>query len=79
MIFLHGNNTFQQHWLYFTGIRIYSLANSGSYILASNGYLRILLGMILAGVATTTKRTLLTLYFGKRSFGEKKNCIVSAK
>jgi hypothetical protein len=79
MILLHGNNAFQQHWLYFTGIRIYSLANSGSYILASNGYLRILLGMLLAGVATTIKRTFLTLHFGKRSFGEKKNCIVSSK
>lgn len=68
MILLHGNNPFQVHWLYWTGIRLYSQANSGSYILSSSVYLRVLIGMVLAGVATTLKRTVLTLYFGKRSF-----------
>lgn len=68
MLFLHGDNSFQAHWFYWTGIEIYSRANSGSYILSSSAYLRVLIGMILAGIATTLKRTLLTLYFGKRSF-----------
>jgi len=68
MILLHGNNRFQRHWLYWTGIAIYSRANSGSYLLSSSLYLRILIGMELAGVTTTLKRTVLTLYFGKRNF-----------
>jgi hypothetical protein len=68
MILLHGDNDFQRHWLYWTGIQIYSQANSGSYILSSSAYLRVLMGMELAGVAATLKRTLLTLYFGKRNF-----------
>jgi hypothetical protein len=68
MVLLHGDNPFQTHWLYWTGIEIYSRANSGSYIISSSAYLRVLFGMILAGVATALKRTLLTLYFGKRSF-----------
>jgi hypothetical protein len=70
MILLHGDNQFQQHWLYFTGIKIYSSANSGSYIIASNAYLRVLIGLVLAGVATSLKRTVVTVYFGKRNFGE---------
>ena len=70
MLLLHGDNEFQQHWLYFTGIRIYSTANSGSYILASESYLRVLLAMVVAGVATAVKRTAVTIYFGKRNFGK---------
>lgn len=68
LIFLQGDNPFQTHWLYWTGIEIYSIGNSGSYILASSAYFRVLLGMIIAGLATTFKRTVLTLYFGKRTF-----------
>lgn len=70
MIFLHGDNAFVQHWLHFTGIKIFTVANSGSYILNSSTYLRVLIGMLLAGIATSLKRTIVTLYFGKRSFGE---------
>ena len=75
MLLLHGDNNFQQHWLYWTGIEIYSHAaddstggGGGGYILTSSVYLRVLIGMELAGMATTLKRTLLTLYFGKRNF-----------
>lgn len=64
---LHGDSAFIHHWLYFTGIRLYSSANSGSYILNSDQYLRALIGMVLAGLATSVKRTLVTLYFGTRS------------
>lgn len=69
MLLLHGDNKFQTHWLYWTGIPIYSEANSGSYILTSTVYLRVLIGMLLAGVATALKRTILTLYFGRKSLG----------
>jgi hypothetical protein len=69
MVLLHGGNEFQQHWLHFTGIKIYSSANSGSYILQSDTYLRVLLGMVIVGLATSLKRTIVTLYFGRRNFG----------
>jgi hypothetical protein len=69
LLLLHGNNDFQSHWLYWSGIAIYSNANSGSYILEANVYLRILLAMVAAGVATTIKRTAVAIYFGKRNFG----------
>ncbi|KAG7359816.1 mechanosensitive ion channel [Nitzschia inconspicua] len=68
LLLLQGNSNFDYHWLYFTGIRIYSAGNSGSYIINSEVYLRILLAMIVTGVFTTLKRTLSTLYFGRRMF-----------
>jgi hypothetical protein len=68
MLLLHGDNEFQVHWLYWTGIGIYSKANSGSYILTSELYLRVLISMFLVGVITTFKRTILTLYFNRRKF-----------
>jgi hypothetical protein len=68
MVLLHGDNDFQVHWLYWTGIGIYSSANSGSYILSSELYLRVLISMVIVGVLTTLKRTLLTLYFNRRKF-----------
>ena len=74
MVLLHGDNDFQQHWLHFTGLEIYSAGNSGSYILASETYLRLLVCMVLASVMTTFKRTLVTLYFGKRNFGKSSAC-----
>lgn len=70
MVFLHGDDAFSQHWLHFTGIKIFTVANSGSYIINSSPYLRVLIGMLLAGIATSLKRTIVTLYFGKRSFGK---------
>jgi hypothetical protein len=72
LLLLHGNNDFQQHWLYWSGLAIYSKGNSGSYILESDGYLRILLAMVVAGVATAIKRTAVTIYFGKRNFEDYK-------
>jgi len=68
LLLLQGNSKFDYHWLYFTGIEIYSVGNSGSYIISSENYLRILLAMVIAGVLTTLKNTLITLYFGKRMF-----------
>ncbi|CAJ1961477.1 unnamed protein product [Cylindrotheca closterium] len=68
MLFLQGSDAFSQHWLHSTGIRIFNVSNSGSYIIASSTYLRVLIGMLLAGIATSLKRTIVTLYFGKRSF-----------
>ena len=68
-IFLHGDDTFQNHWLYFTGWRIYSMqASSGLYIISSEPYLRLLLCMILTGAANALKRTFLAISFGRRQY-----------
>jgi hypothetical protein len=69
LFLLHGDNTFQTHWLYWTGLKIYSQANSGSYVLSSDLYLRVLLCLLFAGVASSLKRTLVAVYFGRRTFG----------
>ena len=70
LVLLHGDNDFQTHWLYWTNLDIYSIANSGSYILSSPGYLRILLAMIVAGIATTIKRMFVIVRFGRRTLGK---------
>eukprot|EP00536_Pseudo-nitzschia_multiseries_P006518 jgi/Psemu1/255455/estExt_Genewise1Plus.C_1390082 len=66
LVLLEGNSKFKQHWFYFTGIKIYSEGNSGSYIITSDYYLRILFCMILAGIALSMKATFITLYFGRQ-------------
>jgi len=63
---LEGNGKFKQHWFYFTGLKIYSTGNSGSFILASDYYLRILFCMILTGIALSLKATFIALYFGRQ-------------
>lgn len=67
MILLHGDDTFQQNWLFWSDIRLFSPENKGSQILEKDIYLRLLLAMVLAGVATAIKRTVLALYFGKKT------------
>jgi hypothetical protein len=69
LFLLHGDNKFQTHWLYWTKFEIYSEANSGSYILSSDLYLRVLLAMLMAGIAASVKRTVVAVYFGRRTFG----------
>jgi hypothetical protein len=66
---LHGDNKFPVHWLYWTDIAIYSEANSGSYIINAELYLRVLLCLVLAGVATSVKRTIVAVNFGRKMFG----------
>ncbi|KAG7359813.1 mechanosensitive ion channel [Nitzschia inconspicua] len=45
---------------------IYQSANSGSWILDSENYLRILLSMLVAGILAALKRTIVSRYFGRR-------------
>jgi hypothetical protein len=72
MILLHGNNPFTTHWLYWTGLHIYSIdqANSGTYVLSSDLYTRILIVVLIAGTTTATKRLILTILFSKRQCRE---------
>jgi hypothetical protein len=67
LILLYGDNEFMVNWWFWTGIELFSPENKGGRILFSNIYLRILLAMIMAGVATAIKRTTLALYFGKKT------------
>jgi hypothetical protein len=70
LLLLHGDGKFNQHWLYWSGLEIYSeKANSGRYILVSNFYLRCLLAMVFVGMAVATKRLILAIELGKRRLG----------
>lgn len=61
-----GKNTEEfGHWLFFTGIDMFADNPSGG-IVWSDGYHNILVSMIVAGIATTIKRTASSLYLGKR-------------
>jgi len=67
LILLHGDNDFQQHWCGWTGIRLFSSENPGGEVIETDLYLRLLLSLVIAGVATAIKRTALALYFGKKT------------
>jgi hypothetical protein len=67
LILLYGDNEFMVNWWFWTDIKLFSPENQGGSILMSNIYLRLLLAMIMAGVATAIKRTTLALYFGKKT------------
>ena len=67
MILLHGDDKFEQNWLYWTDIELFTPANRGGTVLHSDLYRRILLATVIAGVATAIKRTALALYFGKKT------------
>jgi small-conductance mechanosensitive channel len=66
---LHGDNKYCTHWLYWTGLKIYSMndaINTGSYVLSSPIFLRFLLALLLAGLASSVKRFSLALIFSQR-------------
>lgn len=67
MILLHGDDIFQQNWFFWTEIRLFSPENRGGNVLYQDLYLRLLLAMVIAGIATACKRTVLALYFGKKT------------
>ena len=71
MVLLHGNNDFQLNWLYWTEWEIYHSQPDGVVeLLSSTTYLRLLLVMVLAGLATTAKRTAVAIYFGRRQLSK---------
>ena len=67
MILLEGDNNYQQNWLYFADILIFSPANKGGHILYSAQYIRVLIAMLVAGLATAVKRITIAMYFGKKT------------
>ena len=67
LFLLHGDSPFVKHWLYFTGIRLFSVEyNWGDGIIGSELYGRILAAMIVLGVASAAKRTFVALYLSRR-------------
>lgn len=68
LLILHGDNPFNTHWLYWTGWALYSNenANSGAFVISSDLYLRILLAMLVAGIATAAKCVYVVLQFSRR-------------
>jgi len=76
LFLIQGDKPFETHWLYWTGLRIYTSANSGVYILDSEFYLRFLVSAIFLGLASSIKRTVLAIRFGKRQLGTS-SCVYS--
>jgi len=70
LLLLEGSSSLAQHWFWFSGLFMYNQMNSGSYILNSDTYERILFSMLVAGAATAVKRTAVAMYFGRRTFAE---------
>ena len=67
LVILHGDSLFVKHWLYWTGIRLFSIEhNFGDGILGSDLYGRVLAAMIVLGVASAAKRTFVALYLSRR-------------
>lgn len=64
---LEGDNNFQQNWLYFADIPIFSPANKGGHVLYSAQYIRVLVAMVVVGLATAIKRITIAMYFGKKT------------
>jgi len=65
---VRGNSDFYEHWFYLTEIDMLNNENRADGIVDGEMYTDLLLSMILAGVATSIKRTILALYLGKRVY-----------
>jgi len=66
LLLFQGTNKWKQHWFYFTGLKIYSEGNSGSFIINCDFYLKVLFSMILCGLVVSLKRTMIALFFSGR-------------
>jgi len=55
-------------WLSWTEIEMFTTENNDGGIIAGDTYIEVLASLILVGVATTIKRTVLALYLGKRIY-----------
>ena len=64
----HSSHEFFNHWLAFTEIEMFTSENPSGGVVQSTPYKEILISMIIAGVATSMKRTVLALYLGKRIY-----------
>lgn len=65
LFILFGDNSFYQNWFFFTGLELFSKANPGGDFLTTLFYFRVLLAVLVAGLATAVKRTVMAMSFGK--------------
>ncbi|KAL7548908.1 hypothetical protein ACHAWF_012175 [Thalassiosira exigua] len=59
---------FFNNWLFFTDIEMFTADNLSGGIVHGANYERFLYSLIIAGVATSLKRTIMALYLGKRIY-----------
>ena len=62
----HVSNMLSNHWLYFTDIEMFTSENPSGGVVESDTYEEILVAILIVGVSTSLKRTVLALYLGKR-------------
>lgn len=61
-----SDNVFFSHWLYFTDIEMFTAENPSGSVVESDIYREVLVAIVVVGVATSLKRTVLALYLSKR-------------
>ena len=69
LFLLHGTHKFQKNWFLFITFG-FDNAEGESYvnILETGEYVRIWVALIVAGIVTSAKRTVVAMYFGRRTF-----------
>ncbi|GAX25540.1 hypothetical protein FisN_28Hh008 [Fistulifera solaris] len=70
LFMLHGDTKFPRNWFYWTGLEIYSSKVTGIYILNSDLYFRSLMCMLVVGSCVSVKRSMVAIYFGRKTFAE---------
>ena len=73
LFLLHGTHKFQKNWLLFITFGFDNNTQGEEYynnILETAEYVRIWMALIVAGVVTSAKRTVVAMYFGRRTFSK---------
>jgi hypothetical protein len=76
LFMLHGDTKFPRNWFYWTGLEIYSSKVTGIYILNSDLYFRSLMCMLVVGSCVSVKRSMVAIYFGRKTFGKSTGSLV---
>jgi hypothetical protein len=76
---LHGDTKFPRNWFYWTGLEIYSSKVTGIYILNSDLYFRSLMCFLVVGSCVSVKRSMVAIYFGRKTFGKSFRSLVSCR
>lgn len=70
-ILLYGPQLWKKHWLYWQDIwGLFNEDNPAGHVTESTDYRNILLGLLFLGIATSLKRIVFGLTFGKKTFGK---------
>ena len=75
-----AKENFAEHWLYEQNVLgIFNDENDGNDVVKGTFYLNILISGIVVGVLTSLKRTSTALYFGRKTYDQYKESLVSRK